>query len=193
MARNRLKSDAGELWLNVPVLRKGRGLQAIRNVEICDETDWRAKHLRSLREKYAHAPFLNDYFPALEAVYNRGHRLLADLNMDLILFLQKAMSVEGQVLLQSGLGVSGGGTDLLVALAAKIGAGEYLAFSQVEKYLEVETFARSAIRLRHLKFSAPVYPQLWGPHIYNLSALDMLFNCGPKCLEILRRSSRIGM
>ena len=34
-------------------------------------------------------------------------------------------------------------------------------------------------------FRPPVYPQLWGDFIYNLSALDLLLNCGPKSREIV--------
>lgn len=48
MNRNRLKSDNGMLWLTVPVWKKGRGKQIIRNVQICSEEDWRKKHLPGL-------------------------------------------------------------------------------------------------------------------------------------------------
>jgi hypothetical protein len=30
-----------------------------------------------------------------------------------------------------------------------------------------------------------VYPQLWGDFIPDLSAFDLLFNCGPKAREIV--------
>ena len=33
--RNRLKNDQGELWLTVPVWKRGRSLQRIDHVEIC--------------------------------------------------------------------------------------------------------------------------------------------------------------
>ncbi|MFW6138080.1 MAG: WbqC family protein [Spirochaetota bacterium] len=36
-------------------------------------------------------------------------------------------------------------------------------------------------------FRPPVYPQLWGELIYNLSTLDLLLNCGgPKSREIIQ-------
>ncbi len=34
-------------------------------------------------------------------------------------------------------------------------------------------------------FNHPVYPQLYGDFIPNLSLLDLLFNCGPDSLKIL--------
>jgi hypothetical protein len=68
MYRNRLKSDRGDHWLRVPIWRAGRGTQLIADVEICDDTDWRAGHLRSVRELYAHAPYLEPHLAALEEI-----------------------------------------------------------------------------------------------------------------------------
>ena len=37
------------------------------------------------------------------------------------------------------------------------------------------------------RFKPPVYPQLWGNFIENLSYIDLLFNCGEKSRKILVR------
>lgn len=87
MHRNRLKSDQGDHWLRVPIWKAGRGKQAIVDVEVCDEINWRARHLRSLRELYAHAPYLRAHLPALDEIYARRHRRLLALNLDLIRYL----------------------------------------------------------------------------------------------------------
>jgi len=36
----------------------------------------------------------------------------------------------------------------------------------------------------------PVYPQLWGDFIPNLSALDLALNCGPRAGDILMAADR---
>ncbi|MCP4666272.1 MAG: WbqC family protein [Deltaproteobacteria bacterium] len=36
----------------------------------------------------------------------------------------------------------------------------------------------------------PVYPQLWGRFIPNLSVFDLLFNCGPKGSSIINAGVR---
>ena len=41
------------------------------------------------------------------------------------------------------------------------------------------------IEITRADFRPPVYPQLWGDFIYNLSVLDLLLNCGPKSREIV--------
>jgi hypothetical protein len=43
----------------------------------------------------------------------------------------------------------------------------------------------AGVKLRFFKMSHPVYPQLWGDFIPNLSSFDLLLNCGPKAHDIL--------
>lgn len=191
--RNRLKNDAGELWLTVPVLKKGRGLQVVRKVEIHNGKGWRQKHLRGIRQNYVHAPYFSEYFSCLEAVYAKEHSLLAELNVDLIAFFLEALSIETAILRQSQLGAAGAGTQLLVDVCKRAGADRFITFPMVEKHIDRETMRANGIEVVHAPFHPPVYPQLWGDFIYNLSALDLLLNCGPRSVEILDGSvNRIG-
>lgn len=185
MTRNRLKSGQGELWLRVPVWKKGRGKQNIAKVEIHSDPHWRPKHLQSLRQHYAHAPYLADHLPALEAIYARPYLCLRDLNGALIQYLWQALGLKSTCRLQSDLGVSGQGTELLVSLCRALNADTYVALPPAEKHLEAEKFNACGIKLLFAPFRPPIYPQLWGDFRYNLSVLDLLLNCGPKSLEII--------
>lgn len=188
MNRNRLKSEQGELWLTVPVRRTGRGKQRIRDVEVCDETDWRRTHLLGIRQNYAHAPYLDAHLPAIEAIHARGGTRLIDLNVAFIRFLWNALGLPGKLMLQSELGVSGRATRLLVSICQALNADTYLALPFVEKFLDADELRGGGIALASARFSPPVYPQLWGEFRYNLSALDLLLNCGPKSLDIIGRA-----
>ena len=188
MTRNRLKSDQGELWLRVPVWKAGKGKQIIREVTICDDSNWRRKHLYSLREQYANSPYLDDYLPAIETIYARHHDRLVDLNVELIRFLWDALGLQGKLFLQSELGVTGMGTELLVSICRALGANTYITLPFVEKHLEPERFSASGITFSLPRFRPPIYPQLWGTFRYNLSVIDLLFNCGPKSLDIISQS-----
>ncbi len=183
--RNRLKNEDGELWLTVPVRRKGRGLQVIREVEIYNERGWRKKHLRSIQQNYANAPYFDEYFESIESIYAKNHTLLAEFNTDLIRFLWEALSVKPQLLLQSHLGVGGRGTNLLIEICERVGADRLSIFPMVEKHLDPEEMKEHGIELVHINFHPTVYPQLWGEFIYNLSTLDLLLNCGPKSRDIV--------
>lgn len=188
MTRNRLKCDQGELWLRVPVWKAGKGKQMIRDVAICDDRNWRRKHLYSLREQYVHAPYLDDYLPALEAIYAGSHDRLVDLNLDLLRFLWHALGLQSKLVLQSELHVSGTGTELLVSICSSLDADTYVTLPFVQKHLDSALFPAHGITVSLARFHPPIYPQLWGAFRYNLSAMDLLFNCGPKSLNIIAQA-----
>jgi hypothetical protein len=183
--RNRLKSDQGDHWLRVPLRKGGRGTQPIGKVEICEATDWRTRHLRSVRELYAHAPYLQPHLTALAEIYARRHRTLAALNVDLIRYLWVALGVVAKLHLQSELGIAGRGADLLANTCEALTADTYLALTVSAKYIDPQMLGARRIDLALAKFRPPVYPQLWGDFRYNLSTLDLLLNCGPKARDII--------
>jgi hypothetical protein len=156
-------------------------------VAICDDSPWHRKHRLSMREQYAHAPYLDDYLPPLEAIYARPHHRLVDLNLELIRVLWDALGLQSRLVVQSEFGVSGTGTALLVALCHALGADTYVTLPFVEKYLDLAQFRANGITVRLARFRPPIYPQLWGAFRYNLSTVDLLFNCGPRSLEMLTK------
>jgi hypothetical protein len=183
--RNRLKSENGTVWLTVPVWKKGRGLQSIRNVEICNGREWRRKHLRCIRQNYANAPYSDEYITAIDSIYGKDHALLADFNVDLVRYFLKELSIDTELLRQSDLGIEGGGTDLLIGICERMDADRLLIFPATEKYLDIAEMNRRGIDIRTIRFRPPVHPQLWGEFIYNLSIVDMLLNCGPVSRNII--------
>jgi hypothetical protein len=56
--RNRVKGPKGGVWLTVPVRHSGRSGQPIRDVEIDHRQDWERKHVATISQLYARAPFL---------------------------------------------------------------------------------------------------------------------------------------
>lgn len=185
MTRNRFKNDQGTLWITIPVWRKGLGLQKIREVKICPERDWRRKCLASLKHSYANAPYFKEHSDAVLGIFSEGVEKLIDVNMGIIQYLKEHLMIDTPIVLQSALGIKGKGNELLIEICRSIGSSEYLALRCAEKYLDQGLFSRAGIRLNFFTPSTPIYPQLWGEFIHNLSALDLLFNCGPKSHEIL--------
>jgi hypothetical protein len=184
--RNRIKSDQGDHWLRVPIWKAGRGTGVIADVEICDDTDWRARHLRSVRQLYQHAPYLQPHLRALETIYARHHRTLAALNVDLIRHLWASLEIPAKLYLQSDLGVDGRGAELLANTCEALKADTYLALTVAAKYIDPDLLGARHVELVQAKFRAPVYPQLWGDFRFNLSTLDLVLNCGPKARDIIR-------
>jgi hypothetical protein len=186
LTRNRLKNDQGTLWMTIPVWRRGLGLQKINEVKIFPEGNWMRKHLASLKASYAHAPYFWDHLDYLDETFSGKYEKLIDLNMSTIQYLKAHLMIETPLMLLSELHIHAKGGELLVEICRTVGSSDYLAQRSANKYLDKDLFSGAGITLHFFDPPAPVYPQLWGDFIRNLSAFDLLFNCGPKSNEILR-------
>jgi len=188
LTRNRFKNDQGTLWMTVPVWKKGLGLQSINEVKICHDGRWKTKHLASLMTAYAKAPFLEEHLVFLEEIFSEKFEKLIDLNLKIIEYLMEHLRIPAKVQLLSGLGIEAKEPQLSVEICKKLGASHFLAQSSAKKYLDKPAFQKNGVELVFFNPRPPIYPQLWGPFIPNLSAFDLVFNCGPKAHTILNRS-----
>jgi hypothetical protein len=107
--------------------------------------------------------------------------------MEVIRYLLDRFEVQTRLVLLSELGIEARGELLPVEICRKMGAARFLAHDCARKYLNAQLFEEAGIKLEYFKYPSPVYPQLWGSFIPNLSAFDLVFNCGPKARDILMR------
>jgi len=185
ITRNRFKNAQGSLWMTVPVKKKGLGLQKINAVSICHGGRWGKKQLQSLKHAYANAPYFMDHLKFLEDLFSTGYEKLVDLNMEIIRYLMRRLQVETNVVLLSELDICAKGDNLLITVCKKLGASRFLMQKSAKKYLNSERFKAEGIQLVDVRLPSPVYPQLWGEFLPNLSALDLILNCGPKAHKIM--------
>ena len=185
LSRNRFKNDQGTLWMTVPVRRKGLGLQRIDQVMIDHEGRWLKKHVASLKNAYQKAPYFWEHIPFLERVFLKGHERLADLNLEIIHYILKELDIDSRVVLLSGMEIEGRGEGLILEICKQTGATTFLAQRPAKRYLDKSLFLEAGVEMEFFTPPCPVYPQLWGEFIPNLSVFDLLLNCGPKAGEIL--------
>ncbi len=185
ITRNRFKNDQGAMWLTVPVWKKGLGFQKINQVRICHEGRWAAKHLESLKIAYGHAPFLEDHISIFNQIFSRKTQKAADLNIRIIRHITRHLRMNTKLVLLSSLGLRSRGSQLLIDICKTTGADRFLAQNSAKKFINADLFNKKNISLEFVKIPSPVYPQLWGEFIPDLSAFDLLLNCGPKSHHIL--------
>lgn len=185
LTRNRFKNERGALWLTIPVWKKGLGFQRIDKVRICPEGRWSKKHLHSLRHAYGNAPYFGDHQGFLEHIFSSEINKLIDMNFAIITYLLSVLQIDTKVIRLSDLGIEAKGDQLLLEICKMTGASHFLAQKPAGKYHNPELFQRKGIQLKYFSAPIPVYPQLWGNFIPNLSVLDLIFNCGPKARELL--------
>jgi hypothetical protein len=185
VSRNRIKTKDGQLWLSVPVLRKGRSLQKIHEVEIFNQSGWGKKLCQRLAFAYHHAPYLTDHQPFFDRVFHKRWTHLLPLNLTVLDYLRGTLELKTPFQRSSQLRIVATGTSLLVEICRRLGADVYLSSAPGRKYIDEELFRQAGIEVRYFKFRPPAYPQLWGSFLPNLSVVDILFNCGPRSRQII--------
>jgi hypothetical protein len=185
ISRNRFKNDQGIMWMTIPVRKKGLGLQKLTDVRICREGHWARKHLQSLRHAYANTPYFADHLEFIESIFSSRFENLIDMNIAIIRHIILHLGVETDLRLLSDMHLEARGDELLIEICRYFGVSTYLVQRDARRYLNTDLFARAGIELRYVKLRSYIYPQLWGNFIADLSAFDLLFNCGPKSRDIL--------
>lgn len=183
--RNRIKTPQGIQWLTVPVLCKGKDWPTNREIKIDKATDWRKKHLFSIRQNYAKAPYFSHYIGAFEKLYSCHWDFLIDLNMAFLHTLCEMLGLEREIIFSSKLNVEGKTVERLIAICQHLGANVFYEGAAGRNYIDESLFIQAGIRLEYQDYQHKVYPQLHGEFIPYLSVIDLIFNCGPKSLEIL--------
>lgn len=186
--RNRIKTSQGWQWLTVPVTY--RFPQRIHEVGVNQTVDWQRKHLEALKTNYSKAPFFDTYYASFEEFYQRSYEMLVDVNVASIELLMELLGFERKVVLASSLKVDIEDPTLrLVKICQTLGGVAYLSGRDGAKYMDVDMFSGHQINVLFQDFKHPQYPQCYGPFEANLSVVDLLFNCGPESLTIIREAS----
>jgi hypothetical protein len=177
--RNRIKGLKGPAWLTVPVLHKGRTLQAINAVEIDNRQPWRRKHLLSVKQLYARAPFTDAVLQRFAGILDRPWQRLVDLNMAITEWLASELAIGTPRHRASQLGIEGNRGGRLIELCRHFRATRYLSGDSARDYIDIERFRAAGVELAWHSYQHPSYPQLHGDFVPYLSALDLLLNLGP--------------
>jgi hypothetical protein len=190
--RTRIRIENEGRWLTVPVIQRSQK-ERIVDKEVDNRDDggrrWGANHFATLRHAYRHAGFFSLYAGALKSMLESPWSRLTELNEAALAFLREALDIRTPLARSSQLGVPGTRADLILNLCKAVGADALLAgMGGSRGYLDVERFAREGVRVVWHEFTHPAYPQCGdAPFMPGLSALDLLFNCGPVSRSVLRR------
>lgn len=183
--RNRVKGHKGAVWLTVPVRHSGRSGQPILGVEIDDRQDWRRKHVATISQLYARAPFLPAILPRLQEVLERPWHRLVDLDLAIAAWLAAELGIVTPSHRASELGIGGDRNERLLNLCRHFGATRYLSGNAAQDYLDVEPFRAAGVEVDWHDYAHPSYAQLHGDFVSHLSVLDLLLNMGTASLATL--------
>ncbi len=189
--RNRVKAPHGEVMLTIPVLSDGKQDVAIRDKRVDQRQPWVRKHLKTIKLGYQKAPHFARYYDGLVEVLERKPERLVDLTLSLIEFLIDAFGIETTVRRSSEI-LAGtddsdlGKTEKVVNLCERAGATLLYDGAAAQEFLQLDQFADKGIDITFQSYEHPTYPQLGKQFLPYMGAIDLLFNCGPDSLAVIR-------
>tara|TARA_R100001015_G_C4621582_1_gene178801 strand:+ start:302 stop:991 length:690 start_codon:yes stop_codon:yes gene_type:complete len=184
--RNQIKTNNGKMWLTASVLGK-KDLKPWNQIEI-NNNGWKEKHLKNIKSFYQKAPYFERYYPVLERIYKQDHKLLINLNIDLIISILICIGKHDlNMVLSSNIKTELTGLDKILYILKNQKATKYISGDGEgsKRYIDEQLFKDNNIELVWQEYKHPTYKQLHGEFIPYLSILDLLFNEGPNTKEII--------
>jgi hypothetical protein len=186
--RNRIRTKDGWQWLTVPII--DRFPERIDQVEINATTDWQRKHCQGLRLHYGRTPFWEPLGPALVTLLEKSWARISELNAAVIELLCTHLGIPTRIILASTLQAQEDPTGRLIDLCRAVGGTVYLAGQTGPSYMDVSRFTQAGIGVQVQAYQHPEYPQRYAPFVSHLAVIDLMLNCGPESLAILRSGRR---
>lgn len=184
--RNRIKTANGLTWLTVPVLTKGCEGQDFTETRIDNRENWREKHWKSIFYSYKKAPFFEESCQRLENILKREWEFLVDLCLETFHYILEIFDIRTRIVRASELGVQGRKEGLVISICKQLQATHYLSGPDGKNYLTPDLWAKQNMMVDFQNYIHPIYRQLHGEFIPNLSVIDLIFNYGGLSgLEIL--------
>jgi len=189
--RTMIRMNDEARWLTVPVIQHSQK-ERILDKQVDNRLDgpkwWSLNQFSTLRHAYREARFFDAYAAQLKQLFETRFERLVDLNQAGLDLLREAFGIRTPLVKSSELAVEGARGDLILNICRALGADALLVgFGGSRGYLDTDAFARAGVRIAYHQFSHPEYAQCGAaPFLRGLSAVDMLFNCGPRSAELLQ-------
>jgi hypothetical protein len=189
--RNRVKGPQGAHLLTVPVLTKGVANQPIDEVLIEPGSDFRRRHIETLRHFYGRSVHFAEASALLFPLIERPIEHLAEYTVGLTGGIAAALGITTRTMRSRDLAAQGAKADLLAAICRELDAKTYVAAPGSFGYLtDSDAFRRAGIDVTYNTFRVTPYPQPYGDFVSHLSAADALFCIGTKATRDLIQAGR---
>lgn len=187
-SRNRIKTAQGVKWLTVPVTSKGKYDQLINEVKVSDP-NWAEHHWESIRHAYRQAPCFAEQEGWLKSLYETVGRyeLLSRINSEMTAAICAFLGIQTKFSRSEAYPGLARKTKRLIDICIECGATAYLTGPSAREYLETAAFSEAGIELQFIKYEGyPLYSQLHGPFVHEVSIIDAILNVGAEARLIFR-------
>jgi hypothetical protein len=177
-------------WLTAPLIRKGKGLQFIKDVAFDESPDWRSRHIKTLLHNYARAPFMNEMLAIAKEVYSLKTASLSKFNIFAIEAIADYYGIECNFACSSDYPTSSTSSLHLIELIERFGCNVYITGHGARNYLDHDLFESKKIRVEYMDYRCIQYPQLYGTFTPYVSILDLIANTGKDGIQYICSSTK---
>ena len=138
---------------------------------------------------YNKTPYFKEIFPEIEQLYInfKGDKLI-DFIKIIVKYAFKKFDITTPIFYTSEIkGITGKKSDLIVSMCKSCNAKTFVFGKLGNTYIEWDKF--KDIKPVFQNFNHPIYEQIHGEFISNMSFIDLLFNYGENSKKILTKSS----
>ena len=166
--RCRICGPSGVITLTVPVVKPETPKAEIKDIRISDHGNWRHLHWNAIESAYNATPYFEFYRDYFQPFYEKSYTYLLDFNDELCRLICHLIDMQPQI----------------------SHTEEYIkSFSASEDDFRDIIHPKKDFRIVDTDFCSTPYYQVFHEKlgfIPNLSIVDMLFNCGPESLMLLK-------
>ena len=183
--RNRIKGTHGEVMLTVPVKKMPTNTK-INEVEININENWQDKHWKTIKQFYKNSPYFYEYEGAFAELYqNVVWTSLSDLCLIQLKLICNLLGIKTNIVMSSDYNFENKKDRLILEQCKVFKADAVLLGEKGSDYIDENIFLNENIKIYFQNYIPPKYSQRYGPFIYGLSVIDILFNVGPDTLETI--------
>ena len=176
-------------WLTLPVKKKNKYSQLIKDVEIYDKK-YIKKHLLTIKQSYCEFPFYNKFYPEIEKIYKKDYKKLLDFNLSFIYFFCEILDInKNKLTFLSDMQIDSKykKDDLIYEICNNIkNTKEYIASIGAEIYLKNNKKLNDEFKIKYFSYSDKESNLFYNNKYYNLSIIDLIFKHGEKAKDIIK-------
>ena len=175
--RDKIKTSKEVSWITIPI-KNIKKKQLIKDCLIDHDINWKKKHINMISENYKNSKFINEGIEIINDLYKLNTNYLFEFNFNIINKLFEIFKINVDIKLLSQINVDGDKSELLIKILKKINSNLYLSGDGAKNFIDIDLFRYNNIEIIFNNFKHPIYEQINGNFVKNLSILDIILNCG---------------
>jgi hypothetical protein len=189
--RNKINLSNEPFLLTVPVLSKNKFNQIIKDVEIDNLSNYKNKQKKILSDAYSSRPFFEKYFIEISKIYDKEHKLLIDLNLDILNFFIKVLKINTKLIFKSKLNIYSKKENMIKDICELRGCSEYISPMASKEYLNLLKIENLKFKIYYYEFKSTPYLVNKGTFLPQLSCIDLIFLKGEESINYIRENFRV--